>query len=92
VADETSKSNGWMSAVKKNFVISRHCPTPVLILPDDIPAHPYAVAMECALLAPKAEKSMYPWKDPNERIPLAVRQVRFFLRAHRIDPAGRDGA
>ena len=41
------------------------------------------VAMECAMLAPKAEVSMYPWKEPKERIPLAVRQIRSFLRAHR---------
>ena len=57
--------------------------TPVLILPDDIPAHPYKVAMEAAMLAPKAEVSMFPWKEPKERIPLAVRQIRSFLRAHR---------
>jgi hypothetical protein len=55
----------------------------VLILPDDIPAHPYAVAMEAAMLAPNAEVSMFPWKEPKERIPLAVRQIRSFLRAHR---------
>src|ERR1700736_2023472 len=61
----------------------RDCQTPVLILPDDIPAHPYAVAMEAAMLAPKAEVSMFPWKEPKERIPLAVRQIRSFLRAHR---------
>ena len=54
----------------------------VLILPDDIPAHPYEVAMEAAMLAPKAEVSMFPWKEPKERIPLAVRQIRSFLRAH----------
>ena len=60
----------------------RNCQTPVLILPDDIPPHPYAVAMEAAMLAPKAEVSMFPWKEPKERIPLAVRQIRSFLRAH----------
>jgi pimeloyl-ACP methyl ester carboxylesterase len=65
----------------RDFV--RTCQTPVLILPDDVPAHPYVVAMECAMLAPKAEVSMYPWKEPKERIPLAVRQIRSFLRAHR---------
>jgi hypothetical protein len=36
-----------------------------------------------AMLAPKAEVSMFPWKEPKERIPLAVRQIRSFLRAHR---------
>ncbi len=71
----------FVFTVTRDFV--RHCQTPVLILPDDIPAHPYAVAMEAAMLAPKAEVSMFPWKEPKERIPLAVRQIHSFLRAHR---------
>jgi pimeloyl-ACP methyl ester carboxylesterase len=71
----------FVITVTRDFV--RQCQTPVLILPDDIPAHPYAVAMEAAMLAPKAEVSIFPWKEPKERIPLAVRQIRSFLRAHR---------
>ena len=71
----------FVFTVTRDFV--RKCRTPVLILPDDVPAHPYAVAMEAAMLAPKAEVSMFPWKEPKERIPLAVRQIRSFLRAHR---------
>jgi pimeloyl-ACP methyl ester carboxylesterase len=73
----------FVFTVTRDFV--RTCRTPVLILPDDIPAHPYAVAMEAAMLAPKAEVSIFPWKEPKERIPLAVRQMRSFLRAHRPD-------
>jgi pimeloyl-ACP methyl ester carboxylesterase len=71
----------FVISVTRDFV--RNCQTPVLILPDDIPAHPYAVAMEAAMLAPNAEVSMFPWKEPKERIPLAVRQIRSFMRAHR---------
>jgi pimeloyl-ACP methyl ester carboxylesterase len=71
----------FVFTVTRDFV--RNCQTPVLILPDDIPAHPYAVAMEAAMLAPKAEVSMFPWKEPKERIPLALRQIQSFLRAHR---------
>ena len=71
----------FVFTVTRDFV--RNCQTPVLILPDDIPAHPYAVAMESAMLAPNAEVSMFPWKEPKERIPLAIRQIRSFLRAHR---------
>jgi pimeloyl-ACP methyl ester carboxylesterase len=70
----------FVFTVTRDFV--RTCQTPVLILPDDVPAHPYAVAMETAMLAPKAEVSMFPWKEPKDRIPVAVRQVRSFLRAH----------
>jgi pimeloyl-ACP methyl ester carboxylesterase len=71
----------FVFTVTREFV--RGCQTPILVLPDDIPAHPYAVAMETVLLAPKSEVSLFPWKEPKERIPLAVRQIRSFLRAHR---------
>jgi pimeloyl-ACP methyl ester carboxylesterase len=71
----------FVFTVTRDFV--RSCQTPVLILPDDVPGHPYVVAMEAAMLAPKAEVSLYPWKEPPERIPLAVRHIRSFLRAHR---------
>jgi len=76
------KNVDFVFTVNRDFV--RSCQNPVLILPDDIPAHPYAVAMEAAMLAPKAEVSMFPWKEPKERIPLAVRQIPSFLRAHRL--------
>ena len=71
----------FVFCVTRDFV--RNCQTPVLISPDDVTAHPYAIAMETVMLAPKSETSIFPWKDPKERIPLAVRQVRSFLRAHR---------
>jgi pimeloyl-ACP methyl ester carboxylesterase len=65
--------------VTRDFV--RSCQTPMLVLPDDVPAHPYAVAMEVANLAPNAEVSIYPWKEPKERTAEAVRHVRTFLRS-----------
>ena len=71
----------FVYTVTRDFV--RNCQTPILVLPDDSPPHPYAVAMESVMLAPKSEVSLFPWKEPKERIPLAVRQTRSFLRAHR---------
>ena len=70
----------FVFTVTRDFV--RGCQNPILVLPDDVPAHPYAVAMECVMLAPKAEVSIFPWKEPKERIPLAVRQIHSFLKAH----------
>jgi pimeloyl-ACP methyl ester carboxylesterase len=81
------KNIDFVISVNRDFV--RHCQTPVLILPDDIPPHPYAVAMEAAMLAPNAEVSIFPWKEPKERIPVAVRQIHSFLRAHRPAPVAR---
>jgi len=70
----------FVFTVSREFV--RKCETPILVLPDDVPAHPYAVAMETVHLAPNAQVSLYPWKDTKENIPLAVRHVRSFLRAN----------
>jgi pimeloyl-ACP methyl ester carboxylesterase len=70
----------FVFTVTRDFV--RACQTPILVLPEDVPAHPYAVAMETVHLAPKADVSIYPWKEPRSLIPQAVRQVRDFLRAH----------
>ena len=71
----------FVFTVTRDFV--RDCQTPILVLPDDVPAHPYAVAMESVYLAPNAQVSLYPWKATKEQIPLAVRHVRTFLRANR---------
>ena len=71
----------FVFTVTRDFV--HGCQTPVLILPDDVPAHPYAVAMESAYLAPNAQVSLYPWKERPEQVALAVRHIRTFLRAHR---------
>ena len=70
----------FVYTVTRDFV--RSCQTPLLVMPDDSPPHPYAVAMESVMLAPKSEVSLFPWKEPKDRIPVAVRQVRSFLRAH----------
>lgn len=70
----------FVFTVNRDF--ARACKTPLLVLPDDIPPHLYAVAMESAMLAPNAQVSMYPWKDTKEKIPLAVRHIGTFLRAH----------
>jgi hypothetical protein len=70
----------FVFTVTRDFV--RACQTPLLVLLDDVSAHPYAVAMEAVCLAPKAAVSIYPWKEPKALIPQAVRQVRDFLRAH----------
>ncbi|MGZ8266531.1 MAG: hypothetical protein ACXWUU_03645 [Burkholderiales bacterium] len=81
--------NQMYGGSRADFVFSasrddvRSCQTPVLVMPDDSPPHPYVIAMESAMLAPKSELTMFPWKEPKERIPPAVRQVRSFLRAHR---------
>jgi hypothetical protein len=56
-------------------------------MPDGIPVHPCAVAMEAAMLAPKAEVSMFRGRSRRSALLLAVRQIRSFLRAHLVEAA-----
>lgn len=67
----------FVFTVDRDFV--RNCKTPILVLPDDIPAHPYATAMETAMLAPNAQVSLYPWKENERKIQLALRHIQGFL-------------
>ena len=76
----------FVFTVTRDFV--RACQTPILVLPDDVPAHPYAVAVEAARLAPNAEVSIYPWKESPTQIAEALRHIRAFLRAHAPVTAG----
>jgi hypothetical protein len=38
--------------------------------------------MDIAALAPKAEVTVYPWKEPKDLWVKTVHQVRDFLKAH----------
>jgi pimeloyl-ACP methyl ester carboxylesterase len=71
----------FVLTVTRDFV--RACQTPLLVLPDNTPAHPYATAMEMTHLAPNSQVGLFPWKDTKENVRLAVRHVRTFLRANR---------
>jgi len=70
----------FVFSVTRDFV--RSCQTPMLVMPDDVPAHPFQVSMDIFKLAPNAEVSMYPWKQPKDLIPAAVARARTFLKAH----------
>ena len=52
--DVRNQSPDFVFTVTRDFV--RNCQNPILILPDDVPAHPYAVAMECAMLRAERQK------------------------------------
>ena len=71
----------FVYTVSRDFV--RQCQTPILVLPDDVPGHPYVVAMESVYLAPNAQVTLYPWKANPKQIQIALRHVRGFLRENR---------
>jgi pimeloyl-ACP methyl ester carboxylesterase len=70
----------FVYSVSRDF--ARSCQTPMLVLPDDTPAHAYQVAIDVASLAPKAEITVYPWKDPPELKARTINRARNFLKAH----------
>jgi len=70
----------FVYSVSRNF--ARSCETPMLVLPDDVPAHPYQTAIDVASLAPNAEITVFPWKEPADLKARTVNRVRTFLKRH----------
>ena len=73
----------FVFTVSRDFV--RSLQTPLFIAPDNVPAHPYETAMEVAELAPKAETSIFPWKDSQEHINKVVEHAGRFLKKHELN-------
>ncbi len=74
----------FMYSVSRDF--ARSCQTPLLVMPDDTPAHSYEAAVDLVALAPKAEVTEYPWKESPDIFEKTITQVRDFLLSHQ--PAG----
>jgi hypothetical protein len=70
----------FLYSVSREFV--RNCPTPMLVLPDDVPGHPLQTSIDVASLAPNAEITVFPWKEPEELKQRTIDRVRHFLQAH----------
>jgi len=77
----------FVYSVSRDF--ARSCQTPMLVMPDDTPGHPYQVSMDIAALAPKADVTVYPWREPKDLWVKTVQQVRDFLTAHQPVAAAR---
>ena len=70
----------FVYSVSRDFVKS--CPTPMLVLPDDVVAHPLQVSIDIASLAPNAEITVFPWKDPPELKARTINRACTFLKRH----------
>jgi hypothetical protein len=77
----------FVYSVSRDFV--RNCQTAMLVLPDDTPAHAYQVSVDIASLAPNAEVTVYPWKEPAELKARTIARARNFLKAHLPATAAR---
>ncbi len=69
----------FLYSVSRDFI--RNCGTPMLVLPDDVPAHPLQTSIDVASLAPNAEITVFPWKEPEELRQRTIDRVRRFLKA-----------
>src|SRR6516225_2863722 len=70
----------FVYSVSRDF--AKSCQTPMLVLPDDIVAHPLQVSIDIASLAPNAEITVFPWKEPPELKARTINRVRTFLKGH----------
>jgi hypothetical protein len=70
----------FVYSVSRDF--TRSCKTPMLVLPDDVPAHPLQTAVDIASLAPNAEIAVYPWKEPADLKSRTIDRARAFLKRH----------
>jgi pimeloyl-ACP methyl ester carboxylesterase len=70
----------FVYSVSRDF--AKSCQTPMVVLPDDIVAHPLQVSIDIASLAPNAEITVFPWKDPPELKARTINRARTFLKRH----------
>jgi pimeloyl-ACP methyl ester carboxylesterase len=70
----------FLYSVPREFIA--RCRTPMLVLPDDTASHPLQTSVDVACLAPNAEITVFPWREPPELKARTVDRVRRFLKSH----------
>jgi pimeloyl-ACP methyl ester carboxylesterase len=74
----------FVYSVPRDF--AKSCQTPMLVLPDNVDAHPLVASIDVASLCPNAEITVFPWKEPPELKARTINRAR--LTAERIGQAG----
>jgi pimeloyl-ACP methyl ester carboxylesterase len=70
----------FVYSVSRDF--AKSCQTPMIVLPDDIVAHPLQTSIDIASLAPNAEITVFPWKEPPELKARTINRARTFLKRY----------
>src|SRR4051795_2343645 len=70
----------FVYSVSRDF--AKSCRTPMLVLPDDVDAHPLVTSIDVASLCPNAEITVFPWKDPPELKARTINRARTFLKRY----------
>jgi pimeloyl-ACP methyl ester carboxylesterase len=72
--------------VRPDFVYSvsrefaKSCQTSMLVLPDNVDAHPLVTSIDVASLCPNAEITVFPWKEQPELKARTINRARTFLK------------
>ena len=70
----------FVYSVSRDF--AKSCQTPMLVLPDNVDAHPLVASIDVASLCPNAEITVFPWKEPPELKARTINRARSFLKRH----------
>ena len=68
----------FVYSVSRDF--AKSCQTSMLVLPDDVDAHPLVASIDVASLCPNAEITVFPWKEPPELKARTINRARTFLK------------
>ena len=68
----------FVYSVSRDF--AKSCQTPMIVLPDDVVAHPLQVSIDVASLCPNAEITVFPWKEPADLKARTINRARAFLK------------
>jgi len=70
----------FLYSVPRDFI--KNCRTPMLVLPDDTPAHPLQTSIDVASLAPNSEITVFPWREPADLKERTINKTSNFLKTH----------
>jgi pimeloyl-ACP methyl ester carboxylesterase len=70
----------FVYSVSRDF--AKSCQTSLLVLPDNIDAHPLVASIDVASLCPNAEITVFPWKEPADLKARTINRARSFLKRH----------
>jgi pimeloyl-ACP methyl ester carboxylesterase len=70
----------FVYSVSRDF--AKSCQTSMLVLPDDVDAHPLVASIDVASLCPNAEITVFPWKEPPELKARTINRARTFLKRY----------
>jgi pimeloyl-ACP methyl ester carboxylesterase len=70
----------FVYSVSRDF--AKSCQTSMLVLPDNVDAHPLVTSIDVASLCPNAEITVFPWKEPTELKARTINRARTFLKRH----------